>query len=240
MPEQDQRLEQRVKTLEYELKILKNEIQKTLLEIQEQVLVHYYPTLRAEESNPGEEIRQTFENLQQKKGSPAELVAAPKPKSVVAEPAPAAAPAMMKAVSLDDLRRGPAAAPAAAQPAAVAGENAAPGEQEAQGPQALVSPVSPEEQAIAVALSAWVSNTAEKLGGERLGKLLEVCAQRRVVGPQYGDLLKRLSVFANGTAGPERVPVNDFLQALLKLDEALGRQPDVDRALSLIEEMKVG
>ncbi|MHB1296512.1 MAG: hypothetical protein ACYC4R_16155 [Anaerolineae bacterium] len=43
-------LEQRVKVLEDELKILKNQIQTTLLEIQEQILVHYYPTLRAEPS----------------------------------------------------------------------------------------------------------------------------------------------------------------------------------------------
>jgi hypothetical protein len=44
-------LGQRVKTLEYEMRILKNEIQKTLLDIQEQVLIHYYPALRTEESS---------------------------------------------------------------------------------------------------------------------------------------------------------------------------------------------
>jgi hypothetical protein len=42
-------LEHRVKTLEHEVKILKNQIQRTLLEIQEQVLTHYYPSLRTEE-----------------------------------------------------------------------------------------------------------------------------------------------------------------------------------------------
>jgi hypothetical protein len=42
-------LEHRVKTLEHEVKILKNQIQRTLLEIQEQVLTHYYPSLRSEE-----------------------------------------------------------------------------------------------------------------------------------------------------------------------------------------------
>lgn len=41
--------ESRIEALEHELKILKNEIQATLLEIREQVLNHYYPELRAEE-----------------------------------------------------------------------------------------------------------------------------------------------------------------------------------------------
>ena len=43
------KIESRVEALELELKILKNEIQATLLEIREQVLNHYYPELRAEE-----------------------------------------------------------------------------------------------------------------------------------------------------------------------------------------------
>src|SRR3989337_328884 len=41
--------ESRIEALEHELKILKNEIQTTLLEIREQILNHYYPELRAEE-----------------------------------------------------------------------------------------------------------------------------------------------------------------------------------------------
>lgn len=42
------KLETRVETLEHELKILKNEIQETLLEIQSQVLEHYYSSLRSD------------------------------------------------------------------------------------------------------------------------------------------------------------------------------------------------
>lgn len=41
-------LERRVKTLEQEMKILKNQIQTTLREIQEQILIHYYPSLRSD------------------------------------------------------------------------------------------------------------------------------------------------------------------------------------------------
>ena len=64
----DTELEGRVKTLEYEMKILKNEIQRTLLDIQEQVLIHYYPSLRMEDeggSPPG--VLQEFNSIQEKK-----------------------------------------------------------------------------------------------------------------------------------------------------------------------------
>jgi hypothetical protein len=59
-------LEQRVKALEYEIKILKNEIQRTLLDIQEQVLIHYYPSLRSEESSPSEGALQAVEAIRAK------------------------------------------------------------------------------------------------------------------------------------------------------------------------------
>lgn len=45
-------LDERIKALECELKLLKNEIQRTLLDIQQHVLAHYYPTLRAEDTLP--------------------------------------------------------------------------------------------------------------------------------------------------------------------------------------------
>jgi hypothetical protein len=61
-------LDQRVKALEYEMKILKNEIQRTLLDIQEQILVHYYPALRSEESKPSDGLMQTIEQLRAKQG----------------------------------------------------------------------------------------------------------------------------------------------------------------------------
>ncbi len=47
-------LEDRVKALEDEVAILKDEIRNTLLEIQEQVLIHYYPELRARDEAPSE------------------------------------------------------------------------------------------------------------------------------------------------------------------------------------------
>jgi len=60
-------LEQRVKTLEYEMKILKNEVQQTLLDIQEQILLHYYSSLRTEDTPPADGLRQSVEAIQKKK-----------------------------------------------------------------------------------------------------------------------------------------------------------------------------
>jgi hypothetical protein len=78
-------LEQRVKTLEYEMKILKNEIQRTLMDIQEQILVHYYPSLRREEDTPSDGIVQTFESIQAKKGPAEETSPAPQAKKISLE-----------------------------------------------------------------------------------------------------------------------------------------------------------
>ncbi len=47
-------LEDRIKLLEGEIAVLKGQIHSTLLEIQEQILNHYYPDLRADESGPAE------------------------------------------------------------------------------------------------------------------------------------------------------------------------------------------
>ncbi|MCR4406672.1 MAG: hypothetical protein NUW24_07100 [Anaerolineae bacterium] len=71
-------LEQRVKALEYDMKILKNEIQRTLLDIQEQILIHYYPSLRTEETAPSEGIIQALESVRAKRRDlPQEASASP-------------------------------------------------------------------------------------------------------------------------------------------------------------------
>jgi hypothetical protein len=107
-------LEQRVKALEYELKILKNEIQRTLLGIQEQVLVHYYPALRSEESAPSDGTLQAIEAIRAK-----QVTMAPPPST----PVPVA-----KKVTLDEIRAtsnvAAAPQPAVASPSAPMGDQA--------------------------------------------------------------------------------------------------------------------
>ena len=84
-------LEQRVKALEYEMKILKNEVQRTLLDIQEQVLIHYYPALRADDSVPSEGTEQSLESIRERRASmggttaSAEAPASPRVKQVSLE-----------------------------------------------------------------------------------------------------------------------------------------------------------
>ena len=93
-------LEQRVKALEYEMKILKNEVQRTLLDIQEQILVHYYPQLRIEESRPSDGTVAAVEAIRQRQANQPSQAPAPEPQPA----APAVAPSIKK-VSLDEIRQ---------------------------------------------------------------------------------------------------------------------------------------
>jgi hypothetical protein len=203
-------LEQRVKTLEYEFKILKNELQRTLLDIQEQVLIHYYPALRSEESGPSDGTTQAFEAVRTKQMAQAS-------QSSPAAPAPGLPVA--KKVSLEEIRAAQNESAAAAKAAAV--------------PAGAVDP------ATMVKLTEWVSYSTATLGQERTGKLLELYSGRGSLAPETKDILLRLASLGKESA-PEKVAVNDVLAVLLKLDEQLGRAPDVEAALSLIDEAKLG
>ena len=64
------KLETRVERLEHEFKILKNEIQAALLEIQEQILIHYYPALRGEENVAPEQLQAMVDSLRPARPEP--------------------------------------------------------------------------------------------------------------------------------------------------------------------------
>jgi len=91
-------LEQRVKTLEYEIKILKNEIQRTLLDIQEQILIHYYPSLRSEETQPPASVAQAVEAARAKRGEQPPAPPAPSPEGTSLTPT-------VRKTSLDQIRQ---------------------------------------------------------------------------------------------------------------------------------------
>ena len=173
-----QQLEQRVKTLEYEIKILKNEVQRTLLDIQEQILIHYYPSLRTEETATPKGVEQSMASIKEKRQ-----------------------------------QVGAAASPP--------------------------SPPSPPRVDV-MALSEWVSNTAQKIGKERITRLIPVCARKGILTPDVEKSLLRLTglVTEDEPSGP--VAVNDVLAALVSMNELLGRASDVDEALSVIEEAHLG
>ena len=195
-------LEQKVKTLEYEIKILKNEIQRTLLDIQEQILTHYYPSLRAEEPAPTEGM---VESIKEKKQQLEE----------------ASDPSEVRQVSLEDVT--------AQKKTPVSPEGGASAQPEGQ-----------DDQARIMALSGWVSSTAQKIGGERTARLIQVCTGKGILAPDLENLMIRLTGLITGDDVPEQVAVNEILSVLLKLNELLGRAASVDEALSVIEEAGFG
>lgn len=203
-------LEQRVKTLEYEMKILKNEIQRTLLDIQEQVLVHYYPSLRAEDEGPSEGILQSLESIKGKKRA---LGESPNPPEVNPE---------VKMVSLESVRTRQEETPVPPE-----------GEVSSQSERG-------DDQARIMALSGWVSVTAQKIGGERTSKLIQACTNKEVIAPELENSLLRLTGLISADNAPEQVAINEILNALLTLNQLLGRGSDVEEALSLIEEANLG
>jgi len=235
----DQRLEQRIKALEYELKILKNEIQRTLLDIQEQVLTHYYPELRSGGSLSSDEIAQSFNAVQQKKQEMAQAQTAP------AAPAPAEAdepavgdelpdidfsdlldddddddmdglePVRVQSVSLEE---------ALAQRAAVADSSLPDGMDNMQ----------------VATLSKWVDRSMRKMGGERVSKLVETVADKNWLLPDSADFLRKLLAMSDGSNAPDIVAVNEILDAVIDLSKIVGRDGNVEEALSLIDEAKLG
>ncbi|MBN1314722.1 MAG: hypothetical protein JXA42_04620 [Anaerolineales bacterium] len=60
-------MEQRVKALEYDIKLTKDDIQRMLLDIQEQLLVHRFPTLRKASTTPPEGVVQSLQEIRRRK-----------------------------------------------------------------------------------------------------------------------------------------------------------------------------
>jgi hypothetical protein len=208
--EADDKLEQRVKTLEYEFKILKNEIQRTLLDIQEQILIHYYPALRAEESVPAPEVAQSLGSARDKQGA---NTVAPQ----VGEPETP----QVKKVSLEDIRK------AREEPVKTVGQ--VEGGEGSQGAQPNL-----------IALTNWVNSAVSKIGKERAVKLVEKAGQKGYLADDTKDALIKLCTAIGEDSPAEKVAINDILTALLRLNEILGRSMDVEEALSFLDEAKLG
>ncbi len=200
-------LEQRVKTLEYEMKIIKNEIQRTLLDIQEQILIHYYPSLRAEETAPSEGVMQALEAIRSKREEASPEVPDLPP---------------IKKVPLKEIR-----AVREENDALLAGTSA---------PQ----PSTSTDQAAIIQLSGWVNSTARRIGRERTAKLIQAYTSREIIPSELESPLLRLTGLISEDNPPAQVAVNEVLKALLQLNGLLGRDSDVEEALSLIEEANLG
>ena len=207
-------LEQRVKALEYELKILKNEIQRTLLDIQEQVLVHYNPTLRTEEPSVPEGAVQT--------AAPGPIHTNGKDKAAVARSIPAN---NSDAVSLTDLD----APLPKVRKISLNEVRAAHSE----------IPTQTDEIGRMGKLLDWALNASAQIGVGRLKAVMEVCAQHEVISANVQELLLRIAPL-NRRAAPATIGINEPVDLILQLDEILGRPADVEEAVALVEEAKLG
>ena len=208
-------LEERVKILEGEIKILKNEIQSTLLDIQEQVLSHYYPVLRAEESAPPDSVAQSMESIR----------AEQRKREMIEEETPTRA--KTRKVTLDEIR-------AKATP-----------KETPVSPKEEEEPSQPEEETdpdTIGQLAGWSTARGQKLGAERTTRLIGAYATERHIAPDTKDILIELISLSDDGNPPEKVRMTEMLDVVLKLNKILKmkKQADIAIALSLIEEENLG
>lgn len=212
-------LETRIETLEHELKILKNEIERTLLEIQNQVLIHYYPSLRAEDATPPKELLPLLESAFTKVDEPTTLLAK-RPPDDEKTPAP---PPKTKEVSLTDIKRKPMPTLPAreAAPATFAG---APIKVTPTAP-ALAAPLpwleEPIQQALLPLLAKWVNESVEKIGKALTQNMVESSANAEQMAPEVMTLLMQFIALREEEQPPEVADTKALMDVLLKLDKLL-------------------
>jgi hypothetical protein len=203
-------LETRVETLEHELKILKNEIEETLLEIQNQILIHYYPALRAEDSTPPQDL-------------PPILPTRAKPQLEEAPPATAPFPTIapspgsqMKEVSLSDLLKAKSTSAAGAPAPPVKPAGGAPGD-------AAVATLPP---AALAHLAKWVTQAVERLGKAQAILMVESCADAEACTPAVLAALLQLLALAEEEAPPPTVETAAVMDTLLRLNRVVDQVAD--------------
>lgn len=226
-------LEDRVKALEDEVRILQDQIRSTLLEIQEQILAHYYPELRTKGSSLAD------------RGSP--------PSGGRWKARDAQAGPGVRALSLAGAEPLPGASPAVPGAGSAASRDAAPRPPEDQagaGQEAwLAPPLPPNLRAgpngdagwpTLVRLMAWASASVERIGQERTVRALDLCARGGQLDPGVKDALLQLIALGDERPPVERVSLKAVLDVLLELSQVLGGEVDVALAHSLVEETRVG
>lgn len=222
-------LDTRVETLEHELKILKNEIERTLLEIQNQVLIHYYPSLRAEDATPPKDLLPLLESAFTETDDAAALQAKRSPEEDVVITTPPKA----KEVSLTDIQRKPKPLPSlpvkglptAKLAPALAKAPIAP-------TKVVTAPVVetilpwPEEtiqQDLFPLLAKWVNESVEKIGKALTQTMVESSANAEQITPEVMALLLQFITLCEEEQPPETVDTKTLMDVLLKLDKMLGQ-----------------
>lgn len=214
-------LEDRISVLEDEMKILKNEIQSTLVDIQEQVLIHYYPALRAEEPSPSKEIMESLRSMpsERRRRELEETSAPPRARESSLEGI------MQSLESISEERKGEPK-DALTSP-------------EGQPPSRSEEEIDPDT---VMELAGWLSNSVERIGGERTSKLIGGYAEEGRLAPDVKDVLTGLISFGDDENPPEKVRMTEMLDVVLQLNKILDlkRPSDITMALSLIKEENLG
>jgi hypothetical protein len=171
-------LEQRVETLEQELQILKNQIQTTLLDIQEQILTNAYPSLRAEEISPPPGMKSSSKN-----GAPITTLSFNTPSTDETQGAMSGDSGSIpnvRQVSLDDLEtdtRKPTSPKVSPTPQPTAGEQ-------------------PLDWQVVEELEEWATDKVKNIGVKRTKKLVEMYAEQgRFSAAEEETLLQFVSLF---------------------------------------------
>ena len=212
-------LEQRIKALEYELKILKNEVQRTLLDVQDQVLSQYPPALGTEKSKPAEGSIQAIETSRSRQTARPAATAAP------AAPPPTA-PSEVRAVAVASVA---AAAPAVPLLKKVSLEEIRAAESELAAEASPAKPVSVDK------LVEWVKKPDSGLIEGGTGDAATL-AERG--GIKLLEWLMSSATKVNGERDEKRV--KEVLDQLTKLNSLVDRASTMEEALRLIEEAKLG
>jgi len=200
-------LENRVETLEHELKILKNEIEGTLLEIQNQVLIHYYPALRAEDSTPPQEIPPLPPSrTKAKKEVPAEGT----PALEGTAPILGVAALQMKEVSLSDFTHA----------------------QQEEAPPLLDDEQFPTDNTLGQTalsyLAKWVNYAVAQIGKAQAADVLESCADAADCTAAVKATLRQFITLSTEDAPPSHVDTTTLMDVLLKLNKVFDQVAALD------------
>lgn len=222
-------LEDRVRVLEDEIAILKDEIRNALLEIHEQILIHYYPDLRAQETSaPNTSLVATRGS-----GTPRQTASFSGIQRVAlneTEPESLADSAVHWS-ELGDTVRPPVKGTVVARPA---DSDLAPSDG------SLDEIETSAQRATILRLAEWASESVTRIGKERTVKVLEVYAQSGRLSPATRDTLLQFIAISDDEAQPQRVSMRAILDVLARLNEALGCTLPNMATSQLAEELRVG
>lgn len=168
-------LEHRVKMLEQEVKILKNQVQKTLLDIQEQILIHYHPALRAEDTTlPDTDAASLESSLAKQQKSRNGPIGS---ENGTFDEEEATRPPNVRKVSLEEIRAVQAAT-------------------ESQPPSS--TPVKTDWDVLGE-LTKWVDESVKRLGVERTRKVVEMRDSRGALTTEEKEtVLQLISLYEEG------------------------------------------